>query len=40
MSVQAGRRFVGVELKDSYYRQACQNLHEATKTTGDLFAVA
>lgn len=40
VSVQAGRRFVGVELKDSYYRQACQNLRAATKTTGDLFAVA
>ena len=26
ISVQMGRRFVGIELKESYYRQACANL--------------
>lgn len=39
-SVQMGRRFVGVELKDSYYRQACANIANAVKQTQDLFAEA
>lgn len=34
-AVKAGRRFVGIELKESYYKQACKNLkraeHEAQK---------
>ena len=38
VSVQMGRKFVGVELKDSYYRQASQNLGSALRTTGDLFS--
>ena len=38
VSVQMGRRFVGVELKESYYRQAKANIDGATKQTGDLFA--
>ena len=38
VSVQMGRRFVGVELKESYYRQAHANIDGATKQTGDLFA--
>ena len=29
MAIEAGRRFVGVELKDSYYRQAVANLKAA-----------
>lgn len=29
-SVKLGRKFIGVELKDSYYRQACRNLDNAT----------
>jgi len=37
VSVQKGRKFVGVELKDSYYRQASQNLGAALRTTGELF---
>lgn len=37
VSVQMGRKFVGVELKDSYYRQASQNLGAALRTTGELF---
>lgn len=34
-AVKAGRRFIGIELKESYYKQACKNLkraeHEALK---------
>lgn len=37
VSVQMQRRFVGVELKTSYYRQACANLANANKQS-DLFA--
>lgn len=40
VSVQMGRRFVGVELKESYYRQAKANIDAATKQTGDMFAAA
>jgi len=29
-ALRAGRRFFGVELKESYYKQACQNLANAT----------
>ena len=38
VSIQAGRRFVGVELKASYYRQASENLRTALVSSGDLFA--
>lgn len=37
-AVKAGRRFVGVELKDSYFRQAAKYLHEAEASRGDLLA--
>lgn len=37
VSVQMARRFVGVELKASYYKQAAENLRNAAKQT-DLFA--
>ena len=37
VSVQMGRKFVGVEPKDSYFRQARQNLVAAMRTTNDLF---
>lgn len=41
VSVQMGRRFVGVELKKSYYDQAVRNLDAATRETAqDLFAEA
>lgn len=36
-AVEMGRRFVGVELKESYYGQAVRNLEAATKQTTDLF---
>jgi DNA modification methylase len=29
VSLEQGRRFIGVELKDSYYKQACANLETA-----------
>jgi DNA modification methylase len=38
VSLQMGRRFVGIELKESYYRQASRNLAAALADTGDLFA--
>lgn len=39
-AIRLGRRFVGVELKDSYYAAACRNLSmaEAIKQQGTLFA--
>lgn len=40
VALQMGRRFVGVELKDSYFRQAAANLQAAVATTEDLFAAA
>jgi DNA modification methylase len=38
-SLKAGRRFIGIELKEAYWRQACQNLNGAASQS-DLFAVA
>ena len=38
VAIQEGRRFVGIELKGSYYIQAAKNLDAAVKhTTADLF---
>jgi DNA modification methylase len=38
VALQEGRRFVGAELKASYYQQACRNLREAQTTKqGGLF---
>ena len=34
VAVSTGRRFVGAELKESYYRQACANLAEAVRARG------
>jgi hypothetical protein len=34
------RRFIGVELKDSYFRQACKNLNHAEKSAESLFDYA
>jgi DNA modification methylase len=33
-AVRLGRRFLGFELKESYYRQACRNLEYAEKHAG------
>ena len=38
VSLQMDRKFVGVELKESYYRQAARNLQQAHVGTQDLFA--
>ena len=38
VAIQSGRRFVGVELKQSYYRQAAKNMRTAMVSSGDLFA--
>lgn len=40
VAIQAGRRFVGAELKRSYWELACRNLHAAEKSQQDLFAVS
>lgn len=39
VAIEMGRRFVGVELKASYFKQAAQNLDAATRKTADLFAI-
>lgn len=39
VAVTMGRKFIGVELKESYYRQACANLTNAVKQ-GDLLEAA
>jgi hypothetical protein len=36
--LQMGRRFVGIELKRSYWEAACRNLRAAKSTQGGLFA--
>jgi hypothetical protein len=38
VSIQEGRRFIGWELKPSYWKQGCANLRAAEQATGDLFA--
>ena len=38
VALEMGRRFVGAELKASYYQQAAANLSAATAKTEDLFA--
>jgi DNA modification methylase len=37
-SLRLGRKFVGAELKESYFRQACKNLDTAERNAVDLFA--
>lgn len=37
-AIRMGRKFVGIELKPSYWREACKNLKKAEQSTGDLFA--
>jgi hypothetical protein len=34
VSLQEGRRFIGAELKTSYWEQACRNLRAATQSSG------
>lgn len=40
VSIEMGRRFVGIELKASYYQQACQNLRNAGQQQNLFTAVA
>lgn len=40
VAIEMGRKFVGVELKASYFNQAAQNLDAATRKTADLFSEA
>lgn len=37
MSIKAGRKFIGAELKESYFNLACRNLEAAKETQYDLF---
>lgn len=37
VAIQMQRRFIGIELKQSYYQQAARNLQSAHKESGDLF---
>lgn len=36
-ALRAKRRFIGIELKESYWRQACRNLATAENSASDLF---
>jgi len=38
VAIQMGRKFIGAELKESYYKQAVKNLLQAHSVSGDLFA--
>ena len=38
VALTMGRRFIGAELKESYFKIACKNLEDATRRTLDLFA--
>lgn len=38
VSLEMGRKFIGSELKASYYRQACKNLKQALSASTGLFA--
>lgn len=40
MSIRAGRRFIGCELKPAYWRQAVANMQAETVQAGDLFDAA
>lgn len=40
VALELKRRFIGIELKESYYRQGVQNLINAERQSGDLFAAA
>jgi DNA modification methylase len=40
VALQNGRKFIGCELKKSYFMNACENLRHAKRNMGDLFDVA
>ena len=37
-AIRAGRQYLGIELKESYFTQACANLKAATQLSENLFA--
>ena len=40
VAIQNGRKFIGCELKKSYFTAACENLRQARRVMGDMFDVA
>lgn len=40
VALQNGRKFIGCELKRSYFDMACENLRHAKRAMGDMFDVA
>jgi superfamily II DNA or RNA helicase len=40
VALQNGRKFIGAELKRSYWETACENLRQAKRVMGDMFDVA
>lgn len=40
MSLKHGRKFIGTELKDTYWKQSCKHLEAYAATAQDLFAAA
>lgn len=40
VALQMAREYIGVELKESYFVQACKNLQEAKRDLGELFELA
>jgi DNA modification methylase len=40
VALEMGRKFIGAELKTSYFNQAAGNLKAAVSKTNDLFALA
>lgn len=40
IAIQKGRKFIGIELKESYYNQAVKNLNSVEFVTSDLFELA
>ena len=38
VAIQMGRKFIGADIKESYYKQAVKNLMQAHSVSGDLFA--
>jgi DNA modification methylase len=39
-SVKLGRKFMGIELKENYWKHACRHLQQKEAMSGDLFALA
>jgi DNA modification methylase len=37
IALKMGRKFIGAELKESYFKLACRNLEMAKKTQYDMF---